>query len=178
MKKYLLVVTAMLAMVGCEKKRSQAEARVPEQYSVEIDSIEDDDTQMDGRGLNDIRFENFKDEDWIDNEYIRALRRYLDGVCEGKVENEELEPYRELLKGKFVIYLSEPAMLGGLFLQIVFMDKPDIIFSSWVYSGVDEKREVVVDYQVRSVHVNKESSNMTKEELLQLLKEHPEHKLW
>ena len=178
MKKYLIAAIALLVMVGCNRKDGRTKENVLEQDTVEVEDTIAEDSVGGGRGLNAIRFENFDDEDWIDNDYIRALRGYFDDFSEGKIENEDLEPYRDLVKGKFAIYFSEPAMMGGLFLRVTFVDAPNIIFSSWVYSGVDEEREVVVDYQVRGVHIETESNDMTKEELLQLLKEHPEHKLW
>ena len=38
------------------------------------------------RTLNEIRFENWIEKDWYDNDYFRALRNYLDAVSRGEVE--------------------------------------------------------------------------------------------
>ena len=128
--------------------------------------------------LNDIRFGNWEDGDWLDNDYIRTLRSYLDDFANGKVENEELEPYRELVKGKFVIGSSEPFIAGGLFLKITFLEAPTKVFESWVYSDVDEKTERVTGYVIRGCHLSEDEVEITKEELLQLMQEHPELKAW
>ena len=36
----------------------------------------------------------------------------------------------------------------------------------------------VVDYQVRGVGVSEEDSQFTKDDILSIMKEHPENKLW
>lgn len=131
-----------------------------------------------GKGLNDIRFADFDEDDWLDNEYIRCLRKYLDDYNNGKIEDENLDEYKEKLKGKFVIAWVEPCYFGGLFLQITFIDYPEDVFSSWIYSGVDEEQEKVLDYEVRSFSLNEEKSGFTKDEIFEIMKEHPELKLW
>ena len=101
--------------------------------SLDVDSFEmDDDEEYTGRGLNDIRFENFEYMDWIDNDYIRCLRSYLDDFNSGKIEDEELEAYRQKVRGKFVIASSNPFMMGGLLVMVMFVDHPDDIYSAWV----------------------------------------------
>ena len=131
-----------------------------------------------GKSLNDIRFANFTEKDWLDNEYIKVLRKYIDMFLKGNVKNEGLEPYRDDVRGKFVIANIEPYLLGGLFIQIIFIDKPENIFTAWVYSDVDEKAEKVVDYSVRSLVMDEMKNDMTKEQIFQQMKEHPELKLW
>lgn len=129
--------------------------------------------------LNDIRFANFKtSKDWVDNEYIRTLRRYLDDYTAGKVEDADLEPYKEVIKSKFVIYHTEPYIGGGLFIQVIFLDMPDKIFSCSVYSSVDQDTKTVMGYDFRGFHQNTEESGLTKEEILQGVKETPDLKLW
>lgn len=39
------------------------------------------------KSLNDIRFEGWKEQDWLDNEYIRALRKYIDAYNKGEIED-------------------------------------------------------------------------------------------
>lgn len=114
----------------------------------------------------------------MDNEYIRCLRRYLDDYNSGKIQNEGLDNYKEKVKGQFVIGSSEPNLAGGFFLQIIFIDNPDDIFIAWVYSDVDEDTETVLDYDVRSISLSDEKSGFTKDEILDIVKEHYELKLW
>jgi hypothetical protein len=136
------------------------------------------DTIANGKSLNDIRFANFTDKDWLDNEYIRTLRVYIDAFVSGKVKNEELEPYKNDVKGKFVIGKVEPFILGGLFVQIVFIDKPEKVFTAWVYSEVDEDAEKVVGYSVRGIRLDERKNDLSREQIFQELKEHPVLKLW
>lgn len=41
--------------------------------------------------LNEIRFNGWERSDWLDNEYIRTLRKYLDYYNNGIVSNYELD---------------------------------------------------------------------------------------
>jgi hypothetical protein len=47
-----------------------------------------------------------------------------------------------------------------------------------VYSSVDEEAKKVVGYDVRSVNHDDGKSEVTKEDVLRILKEHPENKVW
>ena len=106
------------------------------------------------------------------------MRKYIDDYNKGKIQDESLDKYKDKIKGKFVIAWAEPSLIGGLFIQYIFIDHPDDVFESWVYSTVDEEKEVVLDYEVRSVMLGDEKSGYTKQEILDLVKEHPELKLW
>lgn len=130
------------------------------------------------RTLNEIRFENWSEKDWYDNDYFRALRDYLDAVSIGEVECKDLMPYSIILNGKFVVGRSAPFMGGGLFISFIFLDRPDVIFGAWVYSFVDESSETVCGYEVRRVWVKEENVGVTKEEILSIVRGHPENKLW
>ena len=198
MNKKGFMMAAMAIVLGlccaCNNKPNKDANEIAEKDSVEVltasdslealyelaDSIaEEDETLSGGGGLNDIRFANFKtNKDWLDNEYIRTLRRYLDDYTAGKVENEELEPYKEGLKSKFVIYNTEPFIMGGLFIRVIFLDMPDKVFAGWVYSLVDEAKQTVTGYEFRALHLETEESGLTKEEILQGVKETPDLKLW
>lgn len=138
-----------------------------------------EDSITDGQSLNDIRFARFKDRDWIDNDYIRALRKHIDDYKSGKVKDKNLDMYKEDIQGKFIIGHTDPFLLGGLFIEFIFVDKPEKIFSVWVYSDVDEQKKKVVGYSVRSIGLEQEESGFTsKQQIMDLLKEHPEYKLW
>lgn len=128
--------------------------------------------------LNEIRFANFGDKDWLDNDYIRSLRKHLDEVAEGKVEDSELKPYLNIIKGKFVILNIEPALMGGAFIQIVFVDHPTHMFTAWVYSDVNPDTKTVDSYETRLVKHGDEPLELTKEQILEIVKAHPELKLW
>lgn len=130
------------------------------------------------KSLNDIRFDGWERSDWLDNEYIRTLRRYLDDYNSGKVSNENLDPYKEQIKGKFVIYDINSYLLGGVLIRITFLDMPDRVFCCWIYSNVDEKKEVVESYEFRSINIEEETTGMTKEDILQAIKEMDGLKLW
>lgn len=121
------------------------------------------DSISDGKSLNDIRFANFQKKDWLDNEYIRTLRQYLNSKNEGQ----------------FVLCNVQPYLLGGLFIQIVFLDRPDDVYTSWVYSDVDVEKGIVTGYQVRQFKKEEDyNTGLTKEQILQQIKEHPELKIW
>lgn len=128
--------------------------------------------------LNEIRFNGWERRDWLDNEYIRTLRKYLDDYNSGKVCNAKLDPYKGQIKGQFVIYDITPYILGGAYIRITFLDMPNRVFSSWVYSNVDEKKEIVESYEFRSISIEEETTDMTKEDILQAIKEMDGLKLW
>ena len=142
-------------------------------------SIEQENTADEsGQSLNDIRFRDWKDEDWIDNDYIRALRAYLDDFNSGTISDEILDLHKDIVKGKFVVGDAEPFIAGGLLVRFMFVDHPNVMFGAWIYSGVDEVKEVVTDYNVRSIQVESDDLPYTKEEIISINKEHPEMKFW
>ena len=148
-------------------------------YSPETsDTFPNQEEVTQSKSLNDIRFDRWESEDWLDNDYIRALREYLDDYSKGKIINQELDPYKKHVKSKFIVADIEPYMLGGAFIRIIFLDLPSRIFESWVYSGVNEEKEEVAGYEVRGVHLDKEVYDFKKEEILETMKEHPELKAW
>ena len=142
----------------------------------DIRGINADDTIS--KSLNDIRFEGWESEDWLDNDYIRELRAYFDAYSQGKIINQEIDPYKKYIKGKFIIANIEPYMVGGAFIRIIFIDLPSRIFECWVYSEVNKEKEEVTGYEVRGVHLDKEIYDFTREQILETMKEHPELKAW
>lgn len=141
-------------------------------------SIQVTDTIGTRKTLNEIRFDGWERSDWLDNEYIRTLRKYLDDYNKGVVNNPALDPYKEQIKGQFVVYDINPYLLGGALIRITFLDMPDRVFSSWIYSNVDEKKEIVESYEFRSISIEEETTGMTKEDILQAIKEMEGLKLW
>lgn len=130
------------------------------------------------KALNDIRFEGWERSEWLDNEYIRTLRKYLDDYNNGIVSNPALDPYKEQIKGKFVVYEINSYLLGGALIRITFLDLPNRVFSSWIYSDVDEKKGTVESYEFRSISIEEEITDMTKADILQAIKEMDGLKLW
>ena len=128
--------------------------------------------------LNDIRFSGWTEEDWCDNDYIKALRVYLDEFQAGRIEDEELAPYKDKINCQFVVGYIGKFLGGGAFIDIIFLDLPNRVFSSWVYSYVDEETNVITGYEVRSVTINEELIENTREEILNVVKENPKFKLW
>ena len=155
-------------------------------FSMEYSNLKQDidrtlqttDTISSGKTLNDIRFKDWDRSDWLDNEYIRTLRKYLDDYNKGVVSNTNLNPYKEQIKGQFVIYDINPYLLGGAFIRITFLDMPNRVFSSWIYSEVNEDKEIVESYEFRSISIEEETTDMTKEDILQAIKEMDGIKLW
>lgn len=183
MKYRHLIILALTALcfIGCGTDKKNASVNNDRDSTEVNDTLIVDTAEYVGGGnksLNDIRFANFGEKDWLDNEYIRCLRRYLDDYNSGKIENEDLDPHKEKIKGKFVIGWAGPSLVGGMFIQFIFVDYPDDMFLAWVYSFVDEEAEKVLDYEVRSIHLDEEKSGFTKDEIFETMKEHPELKLW
>ncbi|MBO4804195.1 MAG: hypothetical protein IKX18_04885 [Muribaculaceae bacterium] len=143
----------------------------------EDDSCYDED-ESGFESLNDIRFADFEYEDWYDNEYIHALRKFLDDFSNGKTKIEGMESYRNIAKGKFVLYSIEPALLGGVFIMFTFIDKPEDVFSTWVYSDVNEDTREVSNYTVHGIKLEDIKNEMPREDILKVVEERPELKLF
>lgn len=173
MKATFTFITVLFALSAYGMKQDKAK-----QDSIIATAIQAEDSIGTRKTLNDIRFDGWESSDWLDNEYIRTLRKYLDDYNAGKVCNSDLDPYKEQIKGKFVVYSIEPYLLGGAFIRITFLDMPDRVFSAWIYSNVDEKKEVVESYDFRSIAIEEERTDMTKEDILQSIKEMDGLKLW
>ena len=177
------IITFILAGFGlsCSKTTpsNEVQTSMDSVVAVDTDSImEVNDSTERGGSLNDIRFANFTDKDWYDNEYIRTLRNYIDAFNKGEVEDAALESCKDDVKGKFVVANVEPFLLGGLYIQILFIDKPENVFTAWVYSDVDEETETVVDYSLRSLDLEEMKNTVTKEQVYQKIQEDPTLKLW
>ncbi|MBD5256232.1 MAG: hypothetical protein HDS50_01180 [Bacteroides sp.] len=152
--------------------------KVDDEYCVGIYTDEDSANIDDFKSLNDIRFENWTEKDWLDNDYIRTVRRYLDSYLKGDIEDVGLDPYKEHLASKFGINYIYPSYGGGVNIRIIFIDMPDKIFNCWVYSTVDPDKEKVLSYWVHYIKLEEEGREYTKEDIFKTIKEHPELKLW
>lgn len=173
MKTAITFIAILFALLAYGMKQDKAK-----QDSIIDTTMQAEDTIGKQKTLNDIRFDGWEREDWLDNEYIRTMRKYLDDYNSGKVSNANLDPYKEQVKGKFVVYDINPYLLGGVLIRITFLDMPDKVFSSWIYSNVDEQKEIVESYEFRSIRIEEETTGMTKEDILQAVKEMDGLKLW
>ena len=77
-----------------------------------------------------------------------------------------------------MVYDINPYLLGGALIRITFLDMPDRVFSSWIYSEVNKDKEIVESYEFRSISIEEETTDMTKEDILQAIKEMDGIKLW
>ena len=102
-------MVCIIALSACKHQRKQD---VVVEQSSDTSAVESVDTTT-KKTLNDIRFAGWKYEDWLDNEYIRELRLYINDYLSGEIENAELDEYRENIKGKFAIVNIVPFIMGG-----------------------------------------------------------------
>lgn len=128
--------------------------------------------------LNDIRFKGWTSKEWADNEYIQAVRNYIDAYHNGEITDPYLDEYKDYIKGKFVIGDIKPYLLGGTFMYIIFFDNPEKMFSVSVYSEVDLETETVSNYECKGLLLEDDNSGYTQDDILQFLEACPEHKLW
>ena len=140
----------------------------------EYESTEDESRET----LNDIRFDGWTKKEWADNDYIRAVRRYIDAYNNGDIKDPYLDAYKEYIQGKFVIGDIKPGLWGGAFMYIVFFDHPDKTFSVLVYSDVDEETRTVSNYTCYGLKLEDFDMGFGQEDILQFLKECPEQRLW
>lgn len=173
MKTRLLILTVIITLSAYSMEQDKAK-----QDSIIDTAMQIADTIGTRKTLNEIRFNGWERSDWLNNEYIRTLRKYLDDYNKGIVSNPALDPYREQIKGQFVIYDINSYFLGGALIRITFLDMPDRVFSSWIYSNVDENKEIVDSYEFRSISIEEGTIDMTKEDILQAIKEIEGLKLW
>jgi hypothetical protein len=144
------------------------------------DTIPSDTTEKNARGetLNDIRFAGWGKKEWADNDYIRAVRKYIDAYNSGKIKDTNLDVHKKYIQGKFAIADIQPYITGGALIYIIFYNNPKHTFSAHVYSDVDEKTRVVSNYECRGLKNENLDLKFSQEDILQFLKECPEHRLW
>ena len=139
--------------------------------------LKDPETANDG--LNGIRFEEWGDKEWLNNNYIRSVRLYIDAYNLGLVKDEELDKHKAALKGKFCICSIEPFMGGGAWMHIAFVDDTSFSLRFWVYSFVNESDPAAIEgYDVRGSDLVDEPLGLTTEEIKDILKENPHNQLW
>jgi len=131
------------------------------------------------KSFNDIRFGNWTENDWYDNDYFRFLRKCFDDCLKG-VESENtinLQDYKSELNSKFFVFEAEPYIGGGMFITLGFLENPGKLYQTAIYSVVNSDG-TISEYSLRGFRAKDETWDITKEEILQLKEEHPENKLW
>lgn len=175
MKKiFLLATVAAALLVSCTKNSNNSDSSQVVDDSVECDSVFE---EYQSESLNDIRFENWAEQEWLDNDYIRALRNYLNEIIDGNISEDNIPPeqefinnYKNLFKSKFVIANVAPSLLGGLDIYFIFPDEPTYVFFSNVYSYVNEETRQITGYSVRHIDINT-TLDITKEEFKESIKD-------
>ena len=185
MKRYLLLLTCLLTLASCNFKNNKVnETNSTENMEVasneQISPIVTDTITEEKRSetLNDIRFAGWGKAEWVDNEYIRTVRKYIDAYNNGEFTDTDLDEYKDYIQGKFVIGDIQPWITGGAIIYIIFCDHPEKMFYSKVYSYVNVQTREVYDYECRGIRLETNESGCTKEDITQFLKECPEHKMW
>ena len=118
--------------------------------------------------LDEIRFGGWTEEDYFDNDYLRAFRRYMDAWLQGKkmadteADPSTLEPYRDRLRGKFLVFKVRAFSFGGLLYLLVPIDDPYLLLHVWIYSTIDDGH--INEYQVQYVLVSLYFEEMFREE--------------
>ena len=182
----ILLLACMISLLSCNcqntsNRRSTVDDSAIDTSSctmtsevTEYEATEDETRET----LNDIRFDGWTKKEWADNEYIRAVRKYIDEYNKGEIENPDLDEQKKYIRGKFAIADIQPYLTGGALIYIIFYDNPEQTFSAHVYSDVDEKTRVVSNYECRGLKNENMNLEFSQEAILQFLKECPEQRLW
>ena len=175
MKKIVLALAGIITLLSCGQ-RNRVQIKEPANPDVTAyESIEDTTST---ETLNDIRFDGWTMKDWVDNEYIREVRRYIDAYNAGEITDPYLDEYREFIQGKFVIGDINPGLWGGAFMYIVFFNNPEKTFSVLVQSDVDVETRTISNYECYGLKMEDFDLGFSQEDIRQFLKECPEHKMW
>jgi len=203
--KYTLLILFALVLCGCglTKAEREQQRRVDELYRVEVARIRAEqaeaklsasedttgieekepvvDTLTRDKPLNEIRFGDWTDEDWYDNEYFRFLRKCFDDYYKKGIVHRgvNLQDYKSLLPNRFFIYNAEPFISGGMFITLGFVSAPQILYETVVYSEVDRGTETVGDFSLRGFRKSEMTTTYTSDEILGIIEENPDlTKLW
>lgn len=72
------------------------------------------------KALNQIRFENWTEDDWQDNDYYREIRKYITSFQRGTMRDGVLSMNKDALDSKFIVLQAQPFLGGGLWVSISF----------------------------------------------------------
>lgn len=199
--KNIFIIILLLVFTACKSNKTQQTSDIDiqkptividsvattqkEQSQIELDELSQDEQDSSNvislGGLNYIRFDDWTDEDWLDNDYIREIRKFFNAYIQEEINDERfksLVPYRSLMNSKFVVLHIQPFLGGGVFMYIVFLDNPKQVFEAWVYGTIMDEDEGVIGYDIRLCRPSEEENNLSKNEILQIIKDNPKNKLW
>jgi hypothetical protein len=179
--KRLLLFVCMSILLSCNNRNGKNRKSAVKDSAVEASAYSETSEVADIGGretLNDIRFAGWTKKEWADNDYIRAVRKYIDDYNSGEIKNPDLDKDKKYIQGKFAIADIQPYLTGGALIYIIFYDNLEQTFSAHVYSNVDEKTRVVSNYECRGLKYENLDLGFSQEDILQFLKECPEHRLW
>ena len=135
-----------------------------------------------GKSSNDIRFGGWTEKDWHDNDYIRHLRKCFDDYRENGVipDIADLQDYKSLLANQFFMYEAQPFLLGGMYLTIGFINDPHTLYDAVIYSHIEDVAgiQTVTGFTLTGFFKSESTSSLTKEEILEIIQENPDVKLW
>ena len=180
----LFIFTCLLSLLSCNNQHRAKVVDISDEVKITLDTtsyLTESESMEDTtycETLNDIRFAGWTKKEWADNDYIRAVRKYIDAYNSGEIKNTDLDEHKKYIQGKFAIADIQPYLTGGALIYIIFYDNPEQTFSAHVYSDVDEKTRVVSNYECRGLKNEKMDLEFSQEDILQFLKECPEHRLW
>ena len=186
MKNLIFLLTCLAVLMSCNNQNGTKETVTPVKDSISVNvDVAADTTECESaedttyrETLNDIRFEGWTMKEWVDNEYIREVRRYIDAYNNGEISDPDLDKYKDYIQGKFVLADIQPFILGGVEIYIIFYDNPEKTFSSVVYSTVNEDTRTVTNYRCYGLKNEDIDLGFSQEDILQFLKERPDQKLW
>lgn len=95
-----------------------------------------------------------------DNPFVMHFRIAIDGYLSGTLEGvlktdkllNDLGTYRDYLGDRFVVLMLDPAPMGGYLITAISQQKPDRVFSAWVYMQGNG------EYQLRGFEENRNFS--------------------
>ncbi len=151
MKRYLIpflvsVSFLVLGVSACDRKPTPSQKKhkstgmpalplAPDEGGKDSMSAEDYavDKLSEGQALmNELRFRNWTEEQWINNDYAKALRDTLNRY-DNVNGDESMEPI-PYAKNRIMILNGEPTELGGIIFDFVFEEHYDKVYMAWVFS--------------------------------------------
>lgn len=176
MKQSVICLVCLISLLSCNYQNNSNGRSIVDNHTIDTvyEATEDETRET----LNDIRFAGWGKKEWADNDYIRAVRKYIDAYNSGEIKNPDLDEQKKYIQGKFAIADIQPYIAGGALIYIIFYDNPEQTFSAHVYSDVDEKTRAVSNYECRGLTNENMDLEFSQEDILQFLKDCPEQRLW
>ena len=73
---------------------------------------------------------------------IKLIHEHLDSFLMGKIKDENLEPYRDIVESKFYILDVHYVMAGGIYFKIIFPKHPHAEFIAATGIDVDDNDSI------------------------------------